>query len=70
MCMRGVVVGFSLSVPSLASVLAILFPVMPKCPHTLCMWIVCWSSIFGLQFLLLVNCLGGDVVMLGVVCGY
>ena len=28
------------------------------------------SNIFVLQFLLLVICLGGDVVVLGVVCGY
>ena len=36
MCMWGVVVGFPLSVPSLDSVLAILFLVMPECAHTLC----------------------------------
>ena len=41
MCMRGVVVGSSLSVPSLASVSTILFLVMPEFAHTLCIWIVC-----------------------------
>ena len=39
--MCGVLVGFSLSVPSLASVSAISFPVMPVCARTLCMWIMC-----------------------------
>ena len=34
-CMRGVVVGFFISVPSLASMSAISFPVMPKCARTL-----------------------------------
>ena len=44
--MQGVVVDISLSVPSLASVSTILFPVMPKCARTLCMWIVC-----GVQYI-------------------
>ena len=30
-CMHGLAVGFSISVPSLASMLAISFPVMPEC---------------------------------------
>ena len=46
MCMRGVVVGFSLSVPSMANVSTILFLVMPKCACTLYMWIVC-----GVQYI-------------------
>ena len=41
MCMWGVAVGFSLSVPLLASVSAISFPMMPECARTLCMWILC-----------------------------
>ena len=39
--MCGVVVGFSSSIRSLASVSTIMFPVMPECVRTLCMWIVC-----------------------------
>ena len=39
--MWGIVDGFSLSVPSLANVSTISFPVMPECARTLCMWIVC-----------------------------
>ena len=37
MCMCGVVVGLSISVPSLASVSAISLPLMPECARTLCM---------------------------------
>ena len=40
MCMWGVLDGFSLRVPSLASVSAISFPIMPECACTLCMWIM------------------------------
>ena len=40
MCMWGVGDGFSLRVPSLASVSPILFPMMPECARTLCMCIV------------------------------
>ena len=40
-CMHGVLVGFSLSVPSLARVSAILFPIILTCARTLCMWMVC-----------------------------
>ena len=46
MCMRGVLVGFSLSVPSLASKFANLFPIMPMCALTWCMWILC-----GVQYI-------------------
>jgi hypothetical protein len=45
--MQVVVVDFTLSVQSLASsVSRILFPVMPECARTLCMWIVC-----GVQYI-------------------
>ena len=40
-CMWGVADGFSLSVPSLASVSAFSFPMMPVWARTLCMWIRC-----------------------------
>jgi hypothetical protein len=46
MCMWGVVDGFSLRVPSLASVSVISFPTMLECARTLCMWIVC-----GVQYI-------------------
>ena len=46
MCMHGVLVGFSLSVPSLTSMLAISFLVIPECAHTLCMCMVC-----GVQYI-------------------
>ena len=39
--MCGVLSGFSLSVPSLASVSAISFPLIPVCARTLCKCIVC-----------------------------
>ena len=64
-CIRSVVVGFSLSVPLLASVLKISFPILPKCVRTLWMWNMC-----GVLYICFSNCLGGDVVMLGVECGY
>ena len=41
MCIWGVMDGFSLSVPSLANVLAILFSLMLECARTLCMCIMC-----------------------------
>ena len=69
-----VALGFSISVPSLASVSAISFPVLPECARTLCMWTICGlymgSNIFGVQWLLLVVCRGGGVVMSGDVCDY
>ena len=40
-CMRGVLVGFSLSDPSLTRVSTISFPTMPTCARTLCMWMMC-----------------------------
>jgi hypothetical protein len=40
-CIWGLLFGFSLSVPSLASVFAMSFPVMPECARTLWRWIVC-----------------------------
>ena len=49
MCIRGVVSGFSCSVPKLASVSAISFPLMPVCALTLCMWIMC-----GVQYIWLI----------------
>ena len=45
--MCGVLVGFSLSVPSLARVSAISFPMIPECALTLCMWTLC-----GVQYIL------------------
>ena len=45
-CIRGVVVGFSLSILSLASVLAISFMVLHECARTLWMWIMC-----GVQYI-------------------
>ena len=41
MCIWGVVDGFSLSVPSLASVSVISFPLKHESARTLCMCIVC-----------------------------
>ena len=41
MCICGVLSGFSLSVPSLASVSTISLPLIPLCARTLCMCIVC-----------------------------
>ena len=38
--MCGVLSGLSLKVPSLASVLAISFMIIPQCAYTLCIWIV------------------------------
>ena len=46
MCICGVAIIFSISVPLLASVSAILFPVMPECALTLCMCIMC-----GVQYI-------------------
>ena len=46
MCMWGVGDGFSLWVPSLASVSAISFPIMHVCARTLCMCIMC-----GVQYI-------------------
>ena len=34
-------VGFSLVVPSFASMLVISFPAIHECAHTLCMWTLC-----------------------------
>lgn len=45
MCMPGVLVAFSLVVPSFTSVSAISFPVIPKCAFTLCMW-----TLYGVQY--------------------
>ena len=45
-CMCGVVVGFSLSVSSLARASTISFPVILTCARTLCMWIMC-----GVQYI-------------------
>ena len=45
-CMWGVEDGFSLRVPSLASVSAISFPMMPVWARTLCMCILC-----GVQYI-------------------
>ena len=47
-CMRGVLVGFSLVVPSLARVSTISFPVMHGCALTLWMCMVC-----GVQYICL-----------------
>lgn len=64
--MCGVVVGFSLVVPSFASMLAISFPVILECARTLCgvqyicRTMVAMSSLFGD---------GDGVVMLGLGCG-
>ena len=41
MWMCGVLVGFSLVVPSFASMSTISFPVIPECARTLCMWTLC-----------------------------
>ena len=58
---------FFFSVPSLVSVSASLFPVMPKCARTLCMWILCEVQYIWCKFLLVID-MGAVVVMLGVVC--
>jgi hypothetical protein len=44
--MCGVLVSFSLVVPSFASVSIVSFPVIPECARTLCMWILC-----GVQYI-------------------
>ena len=49
MCMWGVLVGFSLRVPSLASVSAISFMIIHVCAHTLCICIVWGSNKFGVK---------------------
>ena len=41
MCMCGVLVGFSVRVPSLASMSVVSLPEVPVCARTLCMWIMC-----------------------------
>ena len=46
MCMYGVMSDLSLSVPSLASMYAISFPLIPMCARTLCMCIMC-----GVQYI-------------------
>ena len=46
MWMCGVLVGFSLVVPSFSSVPTILFPAIPECARTLCMWTLC-----GVQYI-------------------
>ena len=70
MCMWGVGVGFSLSVPSFASVSAISLPLMPIWALTLCICTKCgvkeiWCIMVAMRILS-----GGGVGKLGVVCGY
>ena len=67
--MCGVVVGFSWSVPSLASVSAISFSLKLECARTLWMWVVCEVQYICFVMLHLRVCWGDDVVMSGVVCG-
>ena len=52
MCMGGVVVGFSMSIPSLVRKLAISFLVMPEYAHTLYKRTVCGIQFICIQWLL------------------
>ena len=70
MWIRGVVSGLSCSVPILASVSAISFPLMHVCALTLCMWIMCGVQYIWLMMAEMSSCLGGGVGMLGVEYGY
>lgn len=68
MCTHGVAVALSLCAPSFVSVFASVFCSRRSlCRLELCEWRFCaWFSRFGVQLPLLVICLGGGLVRMGV----
>ena len=58
MCICGVLFGFSLSVPSLASLSNISLLLMHVCARTLCMWIIC--GVQYIQCIMATNIYGND----------